>query len=435
MTDQRTKADPRTDGQADPPEDDKFEGDVLFYLGQKRARAEAERRWAEETASGDTDDVAPSWGRIDLSAALSGDREPLAPTLLKRSDGVCLMYPGLVHDFHGESDTGKSFVLQAESVLVINRGQDVLYIDHESDVESVVDRLIVLGADPLLIKEHFDYRQPEAKPTTEAEVAAWTEMLANRYTLAVIDGVTDALGIWGYSIKDNDDLATWSRQVSRVIAARTGAAVGLIDHVTKDTINRGRWAIGGQAKMAGLTGASYLVEVSEVFGQGLCGEVVLRLGKDRPGTLKQHCGPARKSDRTQEAARIVIDSTGEHTVVTVHPPKASTADGEGSEEFRPSHLMERACRVIEDHPRELTRNGVAMGTQGNKEALLTAVDVLEREGYVSRVMVRGYLRCESVTPYREATDPRLANSSNLFNRLCDAYQASQPKDTDDHTDA
>ena len=40
-----------------------------------------------------------------------------------------------------------------------------------------MDRLIVLGADPPMIAKHFDYRQPETKPTTEAEVVAWTEML------------------------------------------------------------------------------------------------------------------------------------------------------------------------------------------------------------------------------------------------------------------
>lgn len=293
--------------------------------GRKNPRAVPEANEHKENSMNsdgqDDTDIAPSWGRIDLGDVLSGDRETLAPTLLRRTDGVCLMYPGLVTSFHGESDTGKSMILQAECVLAINRGEDVLYIDHESDAKSVIDRLIALGADPLLVEKHFDYRQPDTKPTTAAEVAAWTEMLSHRYALAVIDGVTDALGIWGYSIKDNDDLAAWSRQVPRRIAAATGAAVGLIDHVTKDPNNRGRWAIGGQAKMAGLTGASYTVEVTKVFGRGLCGEVVLRLGKDRPGTLKQHCGPMRKGDRTQEAARIVIDSTGDTTVVTVNPPE------------------------------------------------------------------------------------------------------------------
>jgi hypothetical protein len=59
--------------------------------------------------------------------------------------------------------------------------------------------------------------------------------------------------------------------------------VVLIDHVTKDTSTRNRWAIGGQAKTAGLTGAPYTVEVVAPLGRGMRGEVVLKIPKDRPG--------------------------------------------------------------------------------------------------------------------------------------------------------
>ena len=51
MTDQdeRTKADPRSDGQGSgiPPGDDKFEGEVVYHLNQKLARHEADRRFDE----------------------------------------------------------------------------------------------------------------------------------------------------------------------------------------------------------------------------------------------------------------------------------------------------------------------------------------------------------------------------------------------------
>ena len=125
--------------------------------------------------------------------------------------------------------------------------------------------------------------------------------------------MTDALGIFGCSTIDNDDVAGWIRTVPKQIAARTGAAVVLIDHVTKDTSTRSRWAIGGQAKMAGLTGAAYTVEVVRPLGRGMRGEVVLRIAKDRPGAVRPHCGSFSKKDRTQEAARIVVDSTGRAT--------------------------------------------------------------------------------------------------------------------------
>ena len=52
----------------------------------------------------------------------------------------------------------------------------------------------------------------------------------------------------------------------------------------------------------------------------------------RPGA--QQVGAFRKGDRTQQAARVVIDSTGEQTTVTVEPwdaraPKKSPAGSSG----------------------------------------------------------------------------------------------------------
>ena len=158
----------------------------------------------------------------------------------------------------------------------------------------------------------------------------------------MIDGVTDALGLFGFSTKDNDDVARWIREVPKLIAARAGAAVVLTDHVTKESGNRGRWAIGGQAEMAGLTGAAYTAEVTAPLGRGLRGEVVLRIGKDRPGAVRPHCGSFSKKDRTQEAARIVIDSTVDPPTVTIGAPGVRR-DEDFCEQnaFRPTNLMQR----------------------------------------------------------------------------------------------
>ena len=364
----------------------------------------------EETAGDSGQQENPSeasWGRISLTKILSGDRKVLEPTLFARSDGVCMIYPGLVHSFHGESESGKSLIVQAECVRVLNRGEDVLYLDFESDEESVVARLVTLGADPAMVDLHFDYRRPETKPSASGEQAAWLEMLSNHYTLAVIDGVTDALGTCGLSLTDNDDTAQWIREVPRVIARRTGAGVVVIDHVVKDASSRGRWAIGGQAKMGGLTGASYTVEAVSPLGIGMRGEVQLRVGKDRPGSVRQHCGPFRKSDRTQLAAKVIVDSTDKKTTVTIGPPGAGRDDDSGQNEFRPTHLMQRVSELIENHPdEEYSKNKAAATVGGSKQSVLTGIDILVREGFLTTRRGRsGYPTYQSVKPYREAEDP------------------------------
>jgi hypothetical protein len=369
---------------------------------------------AGPAASIDGDDVhtggkddGPSWGPVDLTELLNGVREPLLPTLFERSDGQCLLYPGLVHSFHGESESGKSLIIQVECVRLINSGQKVLYLDFESDVASVLARLLDFGADPFAVADHFRYVQPEARPDSATERRAWEDMLSGSYALVVIDGVTDALGIFGCSTIDNDDVAGWIRTVPKQIAFRTGAAVVLVDHVTKDASSRNRFAIGGQAKMAGLTGAAYTVEVVKPLGRGMCGEVVLRIGKDRPGSVRPHCGSFHRNDRTQEAARVVVDSTGESPLVTIAPPGIQgSQDSDGQGGYRPTTLMERVSEVIEKHPGELTKNKAAETAGGKKTHTLSAVDILRSEGYVETKPGRnGHLVYTSLKPYRQADDP------------------------------
>lgn len=355
----------------------------------------------------------PSWSPVDLTDFLSGACDPVVPTLFRRSDGQCLLYPGLVHSFHGESESGKSLIVQIECVTLINGGHEVLYIDFESDAASVVNRLLEFGADPAAVDEHFRYVQPEFRPDSGEERRAWEEMLSDRYALAVIDGVTDALSIFGCSTIDNDELSGWIRAVPKQIAARTGAAVVLIDHVTKDASTRNRWAIGGQAKMAGLTGAAYTVEVIAPLGRGLRGEILLRIGKDRPGNVRPQCGAFSKKDRTQEAARIVVDSTGKAPMVTIGTHAVLTGGhSDGKKVFRPTSLMQRVSEVIESQPGELTKNKAAEKAGGKKQHTLAAIDILRCEGYLTAESGRnGYPVLSSEKPYREIEDP-------LSDRVC-----------------
>ena len=70
-----------------------------------------------------------SWSRIDLTAILDGSIEPARPTMMPRTDGKCLVYPGLVHSIHGESESGKSWIVEHESSRQLQAGGRVLYID------------------------------------------------------------------------------------------------------------------------------------------------------------------------------------------------------------------------------------------------------------------------------------------------------------------
>nr|WP_246314390.1 AAA family ATPase [Kineococcus aurantiacus] len=331
------------------------------------------------------------------------------------------MYPGRVHSFHGEPESGKSLVAQAEAARVLTDGGRVLFVDFESDRGTVALRLLALGASVEAILERFHYVRPEGPPSLPHEQQAWTELLAQRFDLAVLDGVTEALSLAGIASKDNDAVTLWVRRVPRAIAHRTGAAVVVIDHVVKDSDSRGRYAIGGQAKLAALDGAAYVVDVVQPLGRGLRGVLSLRVAKDRPGAVRGFAGKPRR-DRTAEAARVTVDSTGpdDRIVVTVDPPVAAApADDDlgGSRPWRPTALMEKVSRLLEDSRDPVVGSTVTAAVRGKRTAVSAALDLLVAEQYVARVMHGRAQRHHCLRPYRQTDDP-----------LSDLYQ---PRDASD----
>jgi AAA domain len=356
------------------------------------------------------DDESSSWTPIDLTPYLDGTVTRPEPGVLFRDDGIGLLYPGKVHWDHGESESGKSWVAQIAVVAVIRAGGRVLYLDHESDPGEITARLLALGADPADIASHLVYVRPDDSSMTARNATVWDRLLSERFDLAVVDGVTDALGLDKASSTDTDDVAAWMRRMPRRIAASTGAAVLATDHVTKDSDSRGRFAIGSQHKLAGVDGAAFVVEPSQPLGEGLVGEIVLRIAKDRPGSLRRHGGTYRKTDRTQEIARIMFDSTDpKHIQITISAPASVTGAAGASGGFRPTTLMSKISRVLDQHPDGLTSTRLLELVKGNKEYLRKALDVLVDEGYVQRVEQR---RGAATTythrllrPFSELADP------------------------------
>lgn len=219
--------------------------------------------WAELTLvqgprAAEADEDRPSWAPVDLSGLLAGTVDRPQPQLLRQDDGQALLYPGKAHAFVGESESGKSWLAQCAAAEQLLAGGRVLYIDFESDAPDVVGRLRALGVPAArLTPQQFAYVRPEhGLARVAAEREAFAELLGQTYQLAVLDGVTDALGIFGWSLYNNDEAARFLREVARPLARHTGAAVVLVDHVVKDREGRGRYAIGAQAKLAGIDGRS-----------------------------------------------------------------------------------------------------------------------------------------------------------------------------------
>ena len=315
-----------------------------------------------------------SWKPVNLAPLFDGTYERPETSLLLRTDGNYLLYQGKVHSLYGESESGKSWIAQIAVAEQLRQFKKVIYIDFESDAGDIVDRLKSLKVTQAEILQNFTYIKPEMQ--SDFRDPHWKALLEpNCAVLIIIDGVTEALSLWAKESKDNDAITAWMRQFPRAVAAASGAAVVLVDHVTKNAETRGRFAIGGQAKLATIDGAAYLVEPLEVLAPGRTGSLTVRVTKDRPGFVRKIAGMYRKSDRTQEVAVITIDSTRELMEYVVGVPLMEDEIVAGQME-----KLDREIVTFVDTNPGATKSMATRGIKGQDSAVLARLEVLIRDG-------------------------------------------------------
>ncbi len=195
-----------------------------------------------------------TWAPVDLSDVLDARYEPPRPTVGARADGAGLFYPGRMHTISSESEGGKTWLALAAAQHELHNGNAVIYLDFEDDEGGVVGRLLALGTDKTDIRDRFAYLRPEDSLEALGNRDDLAQVVGDlRPTLAVLDGVTEAMSLHGLEMKDNTDVARFGQMLPRWLAERGPATVAL-NHVTKDRENRGRYAIGAVHKLNGLRG-------------------------------------------------------------------------------------------------------------------------------------------------------------------------------------
>jgi len=172
----------------------------------------------------------------------------------------------------------------------------------------------------------------------------------------------------------------------------TGAALVEVDHVAKNGGTRGRFAIGGQQKLAGVA-VAYGVEVIDRPSRQHTGRVKLLLAKDRHGHIPGQVGA------TVAIATIAPEDDGARVTVTLDPPDSTGA----GETFRPTVIMERVSLAVEEHP-GLTKRAIRAAVRGKAAWVDTALELLIAEGFI-RAEAHGQARHHHVErPFRADED-------------------------------
>lgn len=385
-------APPHTDDDAPPPDPwDAIDHNLPALKTYKAPKT-------KPAANGHDGTPHTSWWPVDLAELFNGDHRPPTPTLCARDDGQPLLYAGKCHAFNGESESGKSWAALIACVQTIRAGGHVLYLDFEDTADTVVTRLLALGARPAQVLERFHYTQPHEPVMTRGRFTPANADLADtleRYppTLAVIDGVTEAMTLHGLDLLGNADYATFHGFLPRRLAL-AGAAVVQIDHVTKDREGRGRWAIGAQHKLAAMDGAVFSFQVAKPFGLGRHGVAKMSIEKDRPGALRQHAKGKRIAD-------LHLDSDPDNHALTWALETPDTAESDDGT-IKPTAVMEKISRLLEANPQGLSKRSIRAGVHGSNDVVDLALELLQN-GHVAVAPYGSAHLHTSTKPYREAS--------------------------------
>ncbi len=389
---------------------------------------ERERALLKERGETRKETERSSWAEVDLEAVLSGELDEAPPVFLRRTDEVPLLYRGKVHAIIGEPESCKGWFACFAAKDALARGEHVAYLDFEDSPKGVVSRMRALGAPDEVLRSRFHYVGPEEKLDARGVQAleAMLEGIGDGLGLVILDGITQALSNEGLNSNDGDEIARFMRLLPRVFSREYGAAVLLVDHVTKSAEDRGRYAIGSQMKLAALDGAQYSAEVKKPFAPGKEGHVRIKVAKDRPGLVRAH---ATGGGHVQTIAEMMLVSFEDGRVmVRLEVPEDAPKDEEGN--FRPTKIMERISEhLAAGKPNK--REAIVTGVGGKSSTTRYALDLLVSDGYVREVVRDGRTKTyELVRAFGKPSQSRPSDSSSCWWEAVQSRPDSVPQETD-----
>lgn len=332
-----------------------------------------------------------SWQPIDLSDLEPRDR--ITPGI------GGLLYKGARHGFVGESEGAKTTAAYALALETIRAGNwPVLILDFEMGEYGAVERLRDMGATTEELKpDRVVFVHPEQR-SAAGEIDA---LLALKPTLAIIDAAAGAYSVLGLDDGKRQDVETFARLMVDPFWKAGVTSIG-IDHVVKSKDNRTRYAIGSERKL-GAVDVSLGFEATTPFRRGRNSLVKITVHKDRFGHLPR-----------PRAADLELRSDPETHAITWTFRPARIDDTEPEAVFRPTELMERSSRWLEQQAEPVSRNKVETNVSGNDKYIRVALDILTAEQYISETKGdRSARLVDSARPYRQADDPPRPTSAHL----------------------
>jgi hypothetical protein len=255
------------------------------------------------------------------------DPEPaVEPELLRRTDGKAVIVRGSLNVLNGEPAAGKSWLLAEAVRQLVVAGERVVLLDYESGPRMLSARLVDLGVPADAVEQHLTYIRPGGfDPSTVARL-----VVALEPALVIIDSLALALAQAGVDEDNNGEVLRFLAILCRPLTD-IEAAVVAIDHVVKNKETRGRFGRGAGSKLYDVD-VAFSLELVEPFARGHNGSAVLRIQKDRYGSI----GPERSI-----AATVTFTTTIDGLQILLEAPLDS------DEPWKPADCMAAIIEVLQ----------------------------------------------------------------------------------------
>ncbi|MGW5075175.1 AAA family ATPase [Rhodococcus sp. NPDC004095] len=267
---------------------------------------------------------------FNIADVLDNGGTQVLPDTMRWAEDQCLFYSGKVNSVFGDPESGKTWVALAAVAAELGIGKRVAFIDIDHNgVQAIAKNLLNLGVDRdvLVDQEAFRCTSPDDEVVFGALVA---DLVAWGADLVVLDSIGELLPIFSASSNDSDDYTHVHRRVLTPLA-QAGAAVVVVDHLSKGDNSRAHGPTGTMAKRRATGGVMLRITVAEAFSPGRGGRVHLNVFKDRHGGVRSQV--AHDKSKEPLLGDFVLVAGGGDALswyieprATELPAKESTAD-------------------------------------------------------------------------------------------------------------
>jgi hypothetical protein len=323
-----------------------------------------------------------TWQPLNLSSSVYAvDPEPPHP------DFNSLLYTGKRHVFSAPTESLKTLVATAILLDARRAGRKVAAIDFEMGPHLMRRLLVDLGATDHELADIY-YVEPDGPPST----VDIENIVLHRTDLVVIDASMGAFHASGLDDNKRQDVEKFAGQwITPLWQARIATLV--LDHVTKASEGRGKYAIGSERKVGQVDVHLGLEVVGTTLTRGGTGLVKVKTLKDRPGFLTRPYAAEISLASDPDTHRITWD---------IRP----AADQAPTGEWRPTVLMEKVSRYLERHPDGANRTTIYAAVEGKRDYLIVSVDSLLTDGYAEETVPgKKGTAIRVLKPYRDEPSP------------------------------